>query len=95
MDQNDEIVPHYPQNKNTAASKLRRWRKHCPVCLALLAKNTRRTRLAKKCVLCQAQPSQTAHCSKCLATGVWENKTQAACQACGIQGKKSEIVMVK
>jgi hypothetical protein len=92
MNQNDEMVPHYPQNKVTASSKLQRGGKHCPICLASLIKNATRTRLIKKCVYCQAQPSQTVHCSKCLATAIWQNKKQAACQSCGLYGKKSEVI---
>ena len=70
MNQNDEIVPHYPQNKDSAISKLRRGRKHCPVCLTALEKNATRTRLVKKCNSCQAQLSQTNHCYKCQAVSV-------------------------
>jgi hypothetical protein len=92
MSQNDEIVPHHPQNKNTAVSKLRRGRKHCPVCLTTLEKTATRTKLIKKCVSCQAQPSETVHCSKCQAVAIWQNKTQAACQSCGLFGKKSEVI---
>jgi hypothetical protein len=89
----DEVVPHYPQNKNNAASKLRRDRKHCPLCLAPLVKNVQRTRLSKKCVACQAQCSLTKQCSKCSAKTVWENKLQAACQSCGLHGRKSEVIV--
>jgi hypothetical protein len=93
MNQNDEIVPHFPQNKDTADSKLRRGHKHCPVCLTAFVKNATRTRLLKKCVFCQAQPSQSIKCSKCLAADIWQNKTQAACQSCGLHGKKSEVIV--
>lgn len=92
MNQNDEIVPHYPQNKDTAISKLRRGRKHCPICLTALEKNATRTKLAKKCISCQAQPSHVDHCSKCQAAAIWQNKTQAACQSCGLFGKQSVVI---
>jgi hypothetical protein len=95
MNQNDEIVPHYPQNKDSAISKLRRGRKHCPVCLTALEKNAARTRLAKKCISCQAQPSKAVHCSKCQAEAIWRNKTQAACQSCGLFGKKSAVIAIQ
>jgi hypothetical protein len=92
MNQNDEIVPHYPQNKDSATSKLRRGGKHCPVCLTALEKNATRTKLVKKCKSCQAQPSETNYCSKCQALSIWQNKTQAACQSCGLFGKKSDVI---
>lgn len=95
MNQDDEIVPHYSQNKDSAVSKLRRGRKHCPVCLTTLENNAGRTRLAKKCYSCQAQPSQIEHCSKCQAVAIWKNKTQAACQSCGLFGKKSKVLAKK
>jgi hypothetical protein len=88
----DKEVPHYPQNKDSADSKLRRGRKHCPVCLTVLAKNASRTKLLRKCLSCQAQPFQTLHCSKCQAVSVWQNKTHAACQSCGQFGKKSQVI---
>ncbi len=34
----DEVPKHQPQNRSSSASKLRRSRKHCPVCLAPLEK---------------------------------------------------------
>ena len=93
MYQDEETVPHHSQNRNTAASKLRRGGKNCPVCLAALRKNVTRTRLLKTCVQCQAQPSSAFACLTCRATGVWQNKTAAACASCGRQGKKSEVIV--
>jgi hypothetical protein len=92
MNQNEEIVPRHPQNKDSAISKLRRGGKHCPVCSAALEKNAARTKLVKKCKSCQAQPSETNHCSKRRAISIWQNKTRAACQSCGLFGKKSEVI---
>lgn len=69
----DEVGPYYSQNRNESVSKQRRGRKHCPVCLAPLVKNARRTRLVKNCVSCQAHISLTKRCIKCSASAIWEN----------------------
>jgi|SoiMethySBSTD1v2_1073268.scaffolds.fasta_scaffold3716972_2 hypothetical protein len=87
-----ETPKHRPQNRGTSASKLRRDRKHCPVCLSPLPKNTARTRLRKSCVSCQAHPSRGKACRKCGARAVWENKRGAACQACGAHGTKERVI---
>src|SRR5687768_4882014 len=91
--ENGEEVPHFPQNRDSAISKLRRGRKHCPVCLTKLTKNATRTRLAKKCLRCQAQLSKNHRCAKCGASAVWTNKTDAACQSCGSHGKKAKALL--
>ena len=92
MEPDETPGPHIPQNKTTAASKLRRGGKHCPVCLAALRKITPGTRLRKECVVCRAHPSLGKHCRRCPAAAIWENKSGAACQACGHHGTKSEVV---
>jgi len=91
--QDSEIPKHFPRNRGSAESKLRRDRKHCPVCRALLEKNAARTRLQRACTACQAHPSHDKSCQKCGAHSIWENKQAAACQACGALGAK-ELVTV-
>lgn len=88
----EEVERHFPQSRQSAASKLRRGKKHCPVCLAPLPKNAQRTRLMRNCIECQAHISLLNRCRKCRAEAVWENKSQAACQACGLHGKKLEVI---
>ena len=91
-DRPSEIPKHVPQNRRHAGSKLRRDRKHCPVCLAALKKNAPRTRLRKMCDSCQGHPSPEKKCSRCASHEVWENKDTAACQACGSHGVKSVVI---
>ena len=88
----EHVETHFPQNRDSAQSKLRRGKKHCPVCLAPLGKNSTRTRLLKFCHVCQAHPSEGKHCVKCQAQSVWENKQSAACQACGLHGMKLDVI---
>ena len=89
----EQTEPHFSQNRDSAASKLRRDKKHCPVCLAPLGKNASRTRLIRFCPMCQAHPSETKMCRKCHAISIWENKEGAACQSCGQHGKKQEVIV--
>ncbi len=92
MFMDDEIPKHQSQNRLSAETKVRRGGKHCPVCLAPLVKNTRRTRLMRMCVECQAHPSLFKRCRKCGQATVWENKQTVACQGCGIHGAKSMVL---
>ena len=87
-----EVPKHRPANRATAESKLRRDRKHCPLCLARLHMNASRTRLERACRICQAHPSDHKTCRKCGAHAVWENKQAAACQACGAYGGKDTVI---
>lgn len=86
-----EIAPHHPQNRGDAASKLRRGRKHCPVCLAPLAKNAGRTRLRRSCQACRAQPATDGSCARCGAHEIWQVGQEAACQACGLHGRRADV----
>jgi hypothetical protein len=89
----DDVAPHQPQNRSSSASKLRRGKRHCPVCLAPLAKVAGRTRLMRSCSACHAHPSESKRCSRCGASGsIWENKQGATCQACGLHGPKLSVV---
>ena len=45
----EDIAPHQPQNSESSTSKLRRGKRHCPVCLAPLTKVAGRTRLMRSC----------------------------------------------
>jgi len=92
MESEEEAAPHIPQNKRTSASKLRRGGKNCPVCLAPLPRNAKRTKLKRECAVCFAHPSVAKKCLHCSSGAVWENKTEAACQACGRHGEKSEVI---
>jgi hypothetical protein len=88
----DEEVPHHPQNRDAAESKLRRSGKRCPICLAPLPKNAPRTRLQRACGECQAHVSRGKHCRRCGKEALWENKDGAACQSCGLHGTKRDVI---
>jgi hypothetical protein len=89
----DELpVRHTPANRTDQESKLRRDRRHCPVCLAALPRITGKGRLAHKCVRCGAQPQPGKRCAKCLQEAVWEARTKAACQSCANHGSKVRVV---
>jgi hypothetical protein len=93
MSFDEELGRHHSQNRDTAESKLRRGGKHCPICLAPLAKIAGRTRRMKCCVSCRAHPSSWKRCARCQARGsIWENKAAAACQACGLHGAKAVVI---
>ena len=89
----EDIPKHVSQNRQTSETKLRRSSKHCPICLAKLQKNRRRTRLQKRCVACQAHPSLDKICTKCGSQTIWENKSGAACRQCGLRGTKSKVAL--
>jgi hypothetical protein len=88
-----DVPAHESQNRRSARSKLRRGKRHCPVCLAPLVKVAGRTRLMRSCPACRAHPSDSKRCSRCRASGsIWENKQGAACQACGLHGAKASVI---
>lgn len=89
----DESSKHLPQNRTTAASKLRRGGKHCPVCLTPLLKNATRTKRMKECKACGANPHPEKLCVKCSCGGVWQSKQGAACQACGLNGNARAVIV--
>jgi hypothetical protein len=89
----DDVAPHQPQNRAASPSKLRRGKRHCPVCLAPLGKVAGRTRLMRSCSACGAHPQESKRCLRCGATGsIWEGRRGAACQACGLHGPKPAVV---
>ena len=89
----DDVPVHQTQNRRSAESKLRRGKRHCPVCLSPLVKIAGRTRLMRSCPTCRAHPSDSKRCSRCGASGsIWENKQEAACQACGLHGPKASVI---
>jgi hypothetical protein len=90
--ENELKLVRWPSANTTAESKLRRDTRHCPICLVALAKNTQRTRLARKCYSCQAQLAQGKQCQKCSGEMIWENNIGAACQKCGLNGTKREVI---
>lgn len=93
MDEDDDdVAPHEPRNRSVAASKLRRSRTHCPVCLAALVKNQRRTRRMRKCVVCEAGPQPLKVCRRCGAEEIWQGKSGVACQSCGLHGTKEDVI---
>src|SRR5688500_10366749 len=83
---------HIPQNRDTAESKLRRSRVHCPVCLAPLRKNVKRTKRMNFCTACGANPQPGKQCARCSGEAVWEGRAGAACQSCGLHGSKSRVI---
>lgn len=88
-----EVVKEIPQNRASAPSKLRRDKKHCPVCLAPLQKNARRTKLMKECTACGAHVQASKICAKCSRETIWQGKRGAACQACGFHGSATSVVV--
>lgn len=84
--------PHISRNRKTAPSKLRRGRKSCPLCLAPLGKTAARTRLRRECTSCRAHPSGGKRCVRCSAEAIWETKAAAACQSCGLHGRKAAVI---
>lgn len=90
-DERDD-APHHPRNRGEAESKLRRGGKHCPLCLAPLARNAGRTRRQRQCLACGAHPSAEKHCLRCGAAPVWEAKSGAACPRCGVRGPKRDVL---
>ena len=76
-------------------SKHRRDGKHCPVCLALLRKNSARTRALRECTVCGAHPQPTKRCRRCSATAgaIWEGRAGAACCTCGLHGSKRDVIV--
>jgi hypothetical protein len=91
----DEPPRHQQRNRGSAESKLRRGGKHCPVCLAPLRKNARRTRVMRACTVCEAHVSHQKRCSRCGAEALWENKSGAACQSCGLYGAKIAVIVAE
>ena len=88
-----DVPSHQPQNRRSAESKLRRGKRHCPLCLTPLNKIAGRTRLMRSCSACNAHPSEAKHCRRCGASGsIWENRQGAACQACGLNGTKMTVI---
>lgn len=93
QDQTDDIAPHQPRNRASSASKLRRGKRHCPVCLAPLGKIVGRTRLMRSCPACGAHPQDSKRCLRCAASGsIWEGERGAACQARGLHGPKPSVI---
>ena len=87
-----EIGRHISRNRDLSPSKVRRSKKNCPICLEPLVKNASRTKLQSCCVKCEAHPSASKRCVRCDAAAIWENKTTAACQSCGLTGKKFDVI---
>ena len=89
----DEEQIRWPSSRQSPSeAKLRRGKRHCPVCLAPLNKNAVRTRLMRKCIACQGQPSSGKKCLRCGGAAIWQNKDGAACQSCGLQGAKAAVL---
>jgi predicted nucleic acid-binding Zn ribbon protein len=93
MNDDEEQIRRPSSRQLPSEAKLRRGKKHCPVCLIPLGKNAARTRLMRKCRSCQGQLTPGKHCLRCGAAAVWENKNGAACQACGLHGTKAAVFM--
>ena len=93
VDDADPQVPrHRARNRQQSESKLRRNPRHCPICLAELPKNQKRTRLMRYCLACQAHPSPGKRCAKCGQDDLWETKGKAACRSCGLHGGKAVVI---
>jgi hypothetical protein len=81
-----------PKSRDSAESKLRRDRRHCPLCLKVLPRIVGGGRLAHKCSSCGAQPQARRRCAKCRQEAIWELGAKAACQACANHGSKLRVV---
>jgi hypothetical protein len=92
MENEQEAVKWPSSSRFKSESKLRRDRCHCPICLVALSKNLHRTRQARKCYSCQGQLVKGKRCQKCSGESIWENKSGAACQKCGLHGTKREVI---
>jgi hypothetical protein len=88
----DVHVRHSPKNRDESESKLRRGRRHCPLCLQALPRISGKGRLAHKCTSCTAQPQPGKRCARCNQEAVWEAGASAACQACGFHGSKIRVI---
>jgi len=62
------------------------------MCLAPFRKNAPRTRLMRACTACQAHVSLQKCCRRCGGEALWENKSGAACQSCGLHGAKTAVI---
>jgi hypothetical protein len=92
MENEEETVKWPSSNRITSESKLRRNPRHCPICLVALSKNVKRTRQVRKCSSCKGQLVQGKQCNKCSGESIWENRSGAACQKCGLHGAKREVI---
>ena len=89
----DDIPPHQPRNRSSAESKLRRGKRHCPICLRPFGKNATRTKRMRSCVACRACPQAAKRCLRCgQLGGIWESPGAAGCQACGLHGPKPAVI---
>jgi hypothetical protein len=84
--------PRKVESKSEAESKLRRDRRHCPVCVKPLPRIPGKGRLAQKCVSCGAEPQPGKRCTRCHQEAIWEAKTAAACQSCGNHGSRLRVI---
>jgi hypothetical protein len=91
-DEEGARVRHGPENRGTSPSKLRRDRRHCPVCLVALGKNATRTRRKRCCETCGAHPQPGKSCVKCGADAIWQGRGQAACRHCGAHGAAAAVI---
>ena len=84
---------HVAKNREEAEAKLRRDRRHCPVCLQPLPKIAGKGRAARKCARCGAQAQPGKRCTRCGQDAIWEAPIRAACQACGHSGSKVSVIV--
>jgi hypothetical protein len=84
--------PRKTQDESESESKLRRDRRHCPVCVERLPRIAGRGRPARKCIRCGAQPQPGKRCARCYQEAIWEAKTKAACQSCANHGSKLRVI---
>jgi len=46
----------------------------------------------RACTVCQAHVSPRKRCRRCGGEALWENKSGAACQSCGLHGAKGAVI---
>ncbi len=80
--------------KRVSENARRKGGQHCPVCVARLGKNRRRTKRLGFCDQCQAHPT-AKRCRRCTQPLVWENKHRAACQSCALTGPKATVISAR
>lgn len=86
----DRIAPYRRVGRRPAANP-RASGKHCPICETRLGRISTGGRRMRCCDHCQAHFTRKI-CLNCGTASVWENKAGAACQHCGIHGKKSDVI---
>lgn len=55
----------------------------CPICLARLVKNSKKTRYEHRCEACKSQLKPEMQCTSCGTNRVWSGPSGQRCKGCG------------